>query len=123
MLRSETKKFSQVCNVYVMWENFVFHFATAKTESLEKRTLGAGSYNKRLVYCLSVIREMFRYVILTKCSVLSLHIGTYHGIKRPFHYNLGFRVPCIYGQVIKSPIFVSRFETGPTSTAISDVKW
>ena len=29
-------------NVYVMWENFVIHFATAETEFLEKSTIEVG---------------------------------------------------------------------------------
>ena len=38
-MRSESKKNSQVRNIYIMLENFVIYLATTETESLEKRTL------------------------------------------------------------------------------------
>ena len=50
---------SQVCNVYVMWENFVIHFATAETESLKllpyKLLANNLSAKKSILYSLNIL--------------------------------------------------------------------
>ena len=51
-----------------------------------------------------------------------LWMTPYHWVKGPLHDHFRLCQSCIDGQIIESPILMSGFKAGPSTSAISDFK-